>query len=201
LLRREPRRDLFLGILEQVRRSDRFVVAGYVVMPEHVHLLISEPERANPGTVIQALKQRFARAVLRELRGHCVPRRPSLSSGPLTQSHIWQARFYDFLVYTKKKRMEKLHYMHRNPVARGLVLEPEQWAWSSVRDYVSDERGRVLVNEQVRAEMKVVRSLRMTPQWRGEWFRPREDRSKPSAVGSRNPRPSNTAKTGAASVG
>ncbi len=104
------------------------MVVGYVVMPEHIHLLLSEPERANPGTVVQALKQRFARAVLRELRGRCMPEQASLWNEPLTQSHIWQARFYDFLVYTKKKRMEKLHYMHRNPVVRGLVLEPQQWA-------------------------------------------------------------------------
>ncbi len=131
------------------------MVVGYVVMPEHVHLLLSEPERANPGTVIQALKQRFARAVLRELRGHCVPQQPSLWSEPLTQSHVWQARFYDFVVYTKKKRIEKLHYMHRNPVVRGLVLEPEQWAWSSFRHYVRDERGPVLINGPAAAEMKV----------------------------------------------
>jgi putative transposase len=154
LLHRAPRRDLFLRILEHVRRSYRFVVVGYVVMPEHVHLLLSEPERANPGLVIQALKQRFARAVLRELRGCCMPEHASLSNHP-TQSHVWQARFYDFVVYTKKKRLEKLHYMHRNPVARGLVLEPEQWAWSSFRDYVCGERGPVLVNEPLRAEMKV----------------------------------------------
>ena len=105
--------------------------------------------------MIQALKQRFARAVLRDLRGRCMPEQAALWNEPLAQSHIWQARFYDFLVYTKKKRMEKLHYMHRNPGTRGLVLEPEQWRWSSVLDYISDERGPVLVNELVTAEMKV----------------------------------------------
>src|SRR5438270_2843779 len=68
LLRTARRRDLLLRILEQVRRRYRFVVVGYVTMPEHVHLLLSEPERGNPGTVVQVLKQRFARAVLRETR-------------------------------------------------------------------------------------------------------------------------------------
>jgi putative transposase len=155
VLQRETRRDLFVRTLEQVRRSYRFVVVGYVVMPEHVHLLLSEPERADPGTVVQVLKQRFARAVLRGSREHRMPKQASLWNQPLTQSHIWQARFYDFLVYTKKKRMEKLHYMHRNPVDRGLVLEPEQWPWSSLRHYLNDERGPVLVNESVTAEMKV----------------------------------------------
>jgi REP element-mobilizing transposase RayT len=56
------RRDLFLRTLEQVRRRYRFVVAGYVTMPERVHLLVSEPERGNPGTVVQVLKQRVTRA-------------------------------------------------------------------------------------------------------------------------------------------
>jgi REP element-mobilizing transposase RayT len=60
------RRDLFLQILEEVRQRYRFVVVGYVVMPEHIHLLISEPERGTPSTVMQVVKQRFARRVLRK---------------------------------------------------------------------------------------------------------------------------------------
>ena len=49
----------------------------------------------------------------------------------LGSEHVWQRRFYDFNVWTARKRIEKLRYMHRNPVARGLVQEPEQWPWSS----------------------------------------------------------------------
>ncbi len=153
-LQSAPRRDLFLHILEQVRKSYRFVVVGYVVMPEHVHLLLSEPERADPGVVIQVLKQRFARAVLWQLRSRA-PEQECLWTHSSAETHIWQARFYDFIVYTQKKRMEKLHYMHQNPVKRGLVLGPEQWNWSSFRHYARDERGPVLVNESLRAEMKV----------------------------------------------
>ena len=62
------RRDLFLRVLEETRRRYRFVVVGYVVMPEHVHLLISEPEIGTPSTVMQVLKQRFAHQLLRRLR-------------------------------------------------------------------------------------------------------------------------------------
>jgi putative transposase len=47
-----------------------------------------------------------------------------------------------------------LKYIHRNPVKRGLVLEPEQWAWSSFRWYAHGERGPVLVNERLPAQMK-----------------------------------------------
>jgi REP element-mobilizing transposase RayT len=60
---------------------------------------------------------------------------------------VWQARFYDFNVWTTKKRIEKLRYMHRNPVKRALVEKPEQWRWSSYRFYLLDEAGPVRVNE------------------------------------------------------
>jgi REP element-mobilizing transposase RayT len=50
--------DLFLKVLEQVRQRYAFVVVGYVVMPEHFHLLVSEPERGNPSVVVQAFKAR-----------------------------------------------------------------------------------------------------------------------------------------------
>ncbi len=70
---------------------------------------------------------------------------------------MWQRRFYDFVVFTGKKRVEKLRYMHRNPVVRGLVLEPEHWNWSSYRHYAQGERGLVLVNKAQKAEMRVLR--------------------------------------------
>jgi len=60
---------------------------------------------------------------------------------------VWQRRFYDFVVHTEKKKVEQLRYIHRNPVKRGLVLEPEQWIWSSFLWYSRGERGTVLVNE------------------------------------------------------
>jgi len=138
-------RDLFLGVLEQVRRRYRFVVAGYVVMPEHVHLLISEPERGNPSRVMQVIKQGFARRLLGRLRRAELGRQLCWWSGPVERGRIWQPRFYDFVVFSENKRVEKLRYMHRNPVKRGLVLEPEQWAWSSCRHHACGEAGPVLV--------------------------------------------------------
>jgi putative transposase len=66
-----------------------------------------------------------------------------------------QRRFYDFVVFSEKKRVEKLRYMHRNPVKRGLVLEPEQWVWSRFRYYADGKRGLVLVNETQKAELRV----------------------------------------------
>jgi putative transposase len=135
-------RDLFLQVLEQVRRRYGFVVEGYVVMPEHVHLLISEPRRGTPSTVMQAIKQGFTRRLLANLRAANSRQAPILKA-----VHMWQPRFYDFVVFSEKKRVEKLRYIHHNPVKRGLVREPQQWSWSSFPHYAYDEAGPVLVNE------------------------------------------------------
>jgi REP-associated tyrosine transposase len=148
-------RDLFLQVLEQVRRRYHFVVAGYVVMPEHIHLLLGEAERGDPSLVMQALKQGFARRLLRRLRSRRDARQATLWSTAVEEGRIWQHRFYDFVVFTEEKRIEKLRYMHHNPVKRGLVLEPEQWAWSSFRHYAQGQRGPVLVNERQKAELRI----------------------------------------------
>jgi REP-associated tyrosine transposase len=144
-LRTARSRDRFLTILEETRRRYRFVVVGFVVMPEHFHLLINEPEVGSPSTVMQVLKQRTAHTLLPK-RKRSDPRQQTLFPETL-RPPFWQARFYDFNVWTTKKRLEKLRYMHRNPVKRGLVLSPEQWRWSSYRSYSMDEAGPVRINE------------------------------------------------------
>jgi putative transposase len=60
---------------------------------------------------------------------------------------VWQRRFYDFNVWTARKRIEKVRCMHRNPVARGLVQEPEQWPSSSYGNYAFGEEGAVRINQ------------------------------------------------------
>lgn len=163
LLNTALRRDLLLRVLECMRQRYRFVVVGYVVMPEHIHLLISEPQRANPSIVMQALKLGFARRVVspsgcaRELGGTHVSQKARDVGHPardLGHPRIWQHRFYDFNVWTERKRIEKLRYMHRNPVTRGLVSEPDQWQWSSFRSYAYGEPGLVRINDWQLLEMR-----------------------------------------------
>jgi putative transposase len=139
-------RDRFLSILEQVRQRYRFVVVGYVIMPEHIHLLLTEPEVGTPSTVMQVLKQRSAHALLPKQKRRN-PRQRDLFAPQPQRRAFWQARFYDFNLWTTKKRVEKLRYMHRNPVKRGLVETPEQWPWSSYRFYLLGEAGPVRVND------------------------------------------------------
>jgi putative transposase len=168
--RRQPffsspaRCDLFLQILERVRRPYRLVILSYVVMPEHIHLLVSEPQRENLSVVIQALKLGFVRSLERD-HSNLIPRSRKngetwgtpvnstpvnstpVNSTPVNPKRFWQARFYDFNVWTERKRVEKLRYIHRNPVKRGLVESPDQWRWSSFRCYSRGEPGPVRIND------------------------------------------------------
>ncbi len=147
-------RTLFVRTLDSIRARYKFALVGYVVMPEHFHLLMSEPAVGNPSLVMQVLKQTVARQILGTLRSiekfpH--PRRgeggaPADSSWKRLLQRLenpkhpgghrfWQRRFYDFNVWSEQKRIEKLQYMHTNPVTRGLVRHPADWPWSSFRFY------------------------------------------------------------------
>jgi putative transposase len=119
-------RDAFERSLERIRQQYRLYVTGYVVMPEHVHLLLSEPPDEPLAKALQSLKQSVSRTLA--LRA---------------AEPFWLERYYDFNVYTERKRIEKLRYMHRNPIARGLAATPDDWPWSSFRHWQTGVEGVV----------------------------------------------------------
>jgi putative transposase len=119
-------RETFERELERVRCWYGCYITGYVVMPEHVHLLISEPEGKTLSVVIQMLKQ---------ITSHKLK--------PIGAPQFWQTRYYDFPVWSASKRVEKLKYIHRNPVKRGLTARPEDWQWSSFLQWSTGYEGRV----------------------------------------------------------
>ncbi len=102
---------------------------------------------------MQAIKQGFSRRVLKAVRKRRDAAQQELFA--VGAEHVWQRRFYDFNVWTARKRIEKLRYMHRNPVVRGLVEEPEQWPWSSYRSHAFGEAGAVGINQWREAKIKI----------------------------------------------
>ena len=118
-------------------------------MPEHVHLLISEPLRGNPSTVLKMLKQRVSGLLRRKpRRGVSAAQRTfQFASSVERLPQFWQKRFYDFNVWSRKKKIEKLGYMHANPLKRGLVDDPKHWPWSSYAFY--QRRGEVLIEVEL----------------------------------------------------
>jgi putative transposase len=146
----------FLSALERVRLSHRLCVYGYVVMPEHVHLLMNEPERGNLARAMQSLKQGVARRLA--LRA---------------ADSFWQARYYDFNVWSEGKFVEKLRYIHRNPVRRGLVARPEDYLWSSFRHYANGETGVVEIESQWTARKREQSGIFLTLKVKASAEKPR----------------------------
>lgn len=113
------------AVLEQTRARHAARVYAYVLMPEHIHLLVNEPPLILLAQFLKAVKQRTSR----KLRG--------------VRHKFWQDRYYDSNVRGEKARSEVIRYIHRNPVERGLVDKPEEWPWSSFRHYATGVQGTV----------------------------------------------------------
>ena len=120
-------RTVFEDILEATRKRHGFDLYGYVLMPDHVHLLLSEPQDSKLEEVFRALKTQTSK----QLKGD----RPQ----------FWQRRYYDLNVFTRPKFNEKLRYLHRNPVKARLVENPEDWPWSSYCHWLTGIPGRIQI--------------------------------------------------------
>jgi REP-associated tyrosine transposase len=132
----------FALTLGELRAELDFRIIGYVLMPEHCHLLIWPGEVADPSQIMQRLSERTANFILRHLRQNlvlpwCQKMLDRFALPPTVHHHahyrVWQRGGCDMNLWSEKKRLEKLAYMHNNPVKRGLVRQPGDWPWSSWR--------------------------------------------------------------------
>lgn len=125
LLSNDIARQIVLEELERARLKHEFKILGYVLMPEHLHLVLLPPDGLPLGLVIREIKSRSAKRVFAL---EC-----EAKAG--MQRVFWQKRCYDHNCRTRESTIEKINYCHNNPVRRGLVSEPAGWRWSSYRCY------------------------------------------------------------------
>ena len=140
--------DLFLACLERTRIRFGMRIYGYVAMPEHVHLLVSEPEQAALAEAVHYLKLSFTKR---------------LNNSSSRTGSFWEKRYYDRNVRDEEEFKIKLRYLHRNPVARGLVKEPADWKWSSFRHYALREIGVVEIESEWTARDRETQSQNKPP--------------------------------------
>jgi putative transposase len=131
-----PPKQIFELALERVRHSFDLCVYGYVVMPEHVHLLLSEPRQGTLADALKSLKQGVSRRLIGDAE------------------HFWQKRYYDSNIRNHQQFKQKLRYIHRNPVKRGLCARAEDWEWSSFLHYATGCPGRVEIESQWAAKKR-----------------------------------------------
>ena len=124
-------RRIVVGILASQLAKQGGVCIGFVVMPHHVHALVWFPADDQLSHFMKQWKQRASVQIKKFLKSH----RAAYVSHISLSDPVWQARYYDHNVYSRRKLMEKLRYMHRNPVRSGLAASPHDWACSSARWY------------------------------------------------------------------
>ena len=138
-------KQVFVDRLVAVQSERSFRLAAWVLMPEHVHLLVEpEPTDCDVPRLLHALKRPIAERVLRRWRELDAPILSRITDGAGI-ARFWQAGGgYDRNVYSRKELAEKVRYMHNNPVVRGLAPRPEAWPWSSARWFHGDRTGPVI---------------------------------------------------------
>jgi putative transposase len=123
-----------LELFEGYRAQQELDCLGYVLMPDHLHVLLRQT--TEEGLVTKAI-QGFKSVSSRKLRIANYPARL-----------LWRTHYDDVPVPGSEAVTTKIKYMHANPVARGIVSAPEEYAWSSAREILGIEKGIVTLTER-----------------------------------------------------
>jgi len=132
----------FIDALTRAREKHCFDLWAYVVMPEHIHLLIlPKEENYSISCILASIKQSVARRAMIFLRRYNPTGLSQLSTG---QKHppyrFWQdGGGYDRNLVRERVVRNTIEYIHHNPIRRGLVNQPEDWEWSSCRAWMGIE--------------------------------------------------------------
>jgi putative transposase len=138
-LSRDRTRKWFIDALETARTKWSFDLWAYVLMPEHVHLLVL-PRQADleVGRMVGQIKEVVARKAIGYLREHAPGWLPRITvrEGKRVRHRFWQpGGGYDRNAVELYSVYQMIEYIHANPVRRGLVADAEDWPWSSARWY------------------------------------------------------------------
>ncbi len=126
----------FVERLSAARDQHGFALLGWVIMPEHVHLLLWPKLPSSPvNRILRSLKQPFAQEVLERFRERNAPVLPRLIDSRGVSRFWLRGGGYDRNIRSDQEFIEKIEYIHNNPVRRGLVATTTDWPWSSARWY------------------------------------------------------------------
>ncbi len=152
LLSRDRSRWWLIEAIDRTRARLDYFVLCYVIMPEHVHLIIL-PKKAdyNIPWFLKRVKQsvsRKAKTWLRENNPQWCTKLTISREGKKKELRFWQAGGgYDRNITSKRTLLTMIQYIHNNPVRRGLVSLPTEWKWSSAAWYVGIRNGPLVIDE------------------------------------------------------
>jgi putative transposase len=143
LLTNDRFRQALVDAIKWARKEHEFRLIGYVIMPEHVRLVLLPSGGTQLGFVIGEIKRAASKAIHRLLleSNSALLGRLTVRRGGRAKFALWHRRCYDHNCRTEESVWKKVRYCHENPVKRGLVREPDRWKWSSYSWYQGDTGG------------------------------------------------------------
>ncbi|MBL8745248.1 MAG: transposase [Phycisphaerae bacterium] len=139
-------RDVFADRLGATRDLFRCELFAWVVMPEHVHLIV-RPKDGELEPVLDYLKKSVSRKIISRWRELNAPilKKIELPNG---SPRFWQkGGGFDRNIRHEGEFVREVRYIHRNPVERELVEQPRDWEWSSARWWLGEESGGVVCDQ------------------------------------------------------
>ena len=133
--------------LARCRERFGFRLVAWVVMPDHVHLiLVPDPRREPMAAILRSLKQPVAQGLIKAWRGSSSPMLKDLAT-PRGEVRVWQeGGGFDRNSRSPEELADEIEYIHQNPVKAGLVGAPTDWAWSSARWYAGQREGAIPID-------------------------------------------------------
>ena len=125
--------EILIQNINFYRKKFDFKFIGYVIMPTHFHGLFLT---SNTGTISE---------IMRDLKGYTAKKINELHKR--INVSFWQDGFYDHVIRNQKDLEEKLNYIHYNPVRAKIVENPEDYLYSSYRNYFLNDDSAVVVDK------------------------------------------------------
>ena len=135
LLEMEMPREILLEVFNHQLDSFSAKCLGFVVMPDHVHLLVCFSETGQLSRFMHGLKRMSSFRIRKWFKEKCINYFQEVDLG----DRFWLPKYYSFEIETQEKLEEKLEYIHMNPVRSELVSKAVDWEWSSARWYYLGE--------------------------------------------------------------
>ncbi len=134
--------ELFISNLERIRCQTQTLLWAYVIMPDHVHLLIDLQDKLSVSKYLQSLKKTVSYQAIRwiqENKPRWIPYIQTVQRGKSVFRFWLPGGGYDRNIYGDQTLLKTMNYIHNNPVRAGLVEKPTDWKWSSAKFWEFEE--------------------------------------------------------------
>ena len=134
--------QIIIESLKYCQKKKGLYIFGYVIMPNHFHLIAQTKDNTKFQDVMRDMKIFTSKAIIKELEDdgqklllHVI-KKAAKNENRKHNHTIWQDKYHPQVIYTDTVWQQKLEYVHNNPVRKGFVQKPECWLYSSARNYI-----------------------------------------------------------------